>query len=99
VVGSFGVWLKWIAMVLLTLPLFAYFLRQQKRKLQSLLVVFLDDLAKGLKLIKVSADQIVLAPTTPLKSPQLRVELVKPLALENVVQPQTDTDKNKTRSS
>ncbi len=99
VVGSFGVWLKWIAMVLLTLPLFAYFLRHQKRKVQSLLVVFLDDLAKGLKLIKVSADQIVLAPTTPLKSPQLRVELVKPLALENVVQPQTDTDKNKTRSS
>jgi hypothetical protein len=55
VVGSFGDWLKWIAIVLLTLPLFAYFQHYQKRKLQSLLITFLDGLAKDIGLLKVKA--------------------------------------------
>jgi hypothetical protein len=78
VVGSFGGWLKWIGMVLLTLPLFAYFQHCQKRKLQSLLVAFLDELTKGLKLIKVSADQTITPPAATPKPPPMRVELVKP---------------------
>lgn len=56
VVGYFGGWLKWLALLLLTLPLFAYFLHRQKRNLQSLLVVFLDNLAKQLQLVKIPAD-------------------------------------------
>lgn len=56
VVGYFGGWLKWLALLLLTLPLFAYFLHRQKRNLQSLLVVFLDDLAKQWQLIKIPSD-------------------------------------------
>jgi hypothetical protein len=76
VVGSFGDWLKWIAMVLLTLPLFAFFLRHQKRKLQSMLVVFLDDLAKGLNLIKVSTEQKISPAVAPKPAP-MRVELAK----------------------
>ena len=88
VVGSFGGWLKWIAMVLLTLPLFAFFLRHQKRKLQSMLMVFLDDLAKGLNLIKVSTEQntspVVAVPPKPAP---MRVELVKPEdAVANIVE-------------
>jgi hypothetical protein len=83
VVGSFGGWLNWIAMVLLTLPLFAYFQHCQKRKLQSLLVAFLDELAKGLKLIKVSADQNITPPAATPKPPPMRVELVKPANSES----------------
>lgn len=56
VVGFFGGWLKWLALLLLTLPLFAYFLHRQKRNLQSLLVAFLDDLAKQWRLIKIPSD-------------------------------------------
>ena len=56
VVGFFGGWQKWLVLLLLTLPLFAYFLARQKRNLQSLVIVFLDDLAKEWKLIKVPAD-------------------------------------------
>jgi len=52
VVGYFG---GWSALLLLTLPLFAFFLHRQKRSLQSQLIVFLDGLAKELKLVKMSA--------------------------------------------
>ena len=56
VVGYFGGWQKWLVLLLLTLPLFAYFLSWQKRNLQSLVIVLLDDLATEWKLIKVPAD-------------------------------------------
>jgi len=56
VVGYFGGWHKWLALLLLTLPLFAYFLHRQKRNLQSLLIVFLDELAKQLQLIRIPSD-------------------------------------------
>jgi len=56
VVGFFGGWQKWFALLLLTLPLFAYFLARQKRNLQSLVIVFLDDLSKEWKLIKIPSD-------------------------------------------
>jgi hypothetical protein len=54
--GFFGVWWHWLALALLTLPAFAWFLWQQKRKLQSLVIVFLNELAKELKLIKVPSE-------------------------------------------
>jgi GT2 family glycosyltransferase len=56
VVGFFGGWQNWLALLLLTLPLFAYFLWRQTRNLQSLVIVFLDDLAKEWKLIKIPSD-------------------------------------------
>ena len=77
VVGSLGGWLRWIAMVLLTLPLFAYFQSCQKRNLQSLLVAFLDDLAKRLNLIKVTAEQNLSPSVATPKPAPMRVELVK----------------------
>ena len=52
-------------------------LRSQKRKLQSLLIAFLDDLAKRLNLIKVTAEQNISLPTDPPKPAPMRVELVK----------------------
>jgi GT2 family glycosyltransferase len=42
----------WLWLMLLTLPLFAWFIRREKRALQSSLVVFLDHLAKEWKLTK-----------------------------------------------
>lgn len=80
VVGLSGGWQKWLVLLLLSLPLFAYYLSREKRKLQSLVVVFLDELAKELKLIKVLRDQKIIpvpaaAPMT--KSGAMRVELPK----------------------
>jgi cellulose synthase/poly-beta-1,6-N-acetylglucosamine synthase-like glycosyltransferase len=51
--GFFGTWWHWLPLLVLTLPAFAYFLWWQKRKLQSLVIVFLDELAKELNLAKV----------------------------------------------
>jgi hypothetical protein len=43
----------WLWLLLLTLPLFGWFLRREQRNLQSLIAVFLDDLAKEWHLTKV----------------------------------------------
>ena len=55
VIGFFFNWWTGLALVLFTLGVFAYFLHRQKRHLQSLVIVFLDELAKGMKLLKVPA--------------------------------------------
>jgi GT2 family glycosyltransferase len=58
--------LPWVWSLLLTLPLFGWFLRRQQRNLQSMIVVFLDDLAGEWHLTKVlteNAGQPVAEPT------------------------------------
>ncbi len=50
VLGFVKGWTPWL--LLLSLPLFAWFLRRQARKLQSLIAVFLEDVAKDWKLVK-----------------------------------------------
>jgi hypothetical protein len=45
--------LPWLWALLLTLPLFVWFIRRQQRNLQSIMVVFLDELAKEWRLAKV----------------------------------------------
>jgi GT2 family glycosyltransferase len=76
VVGFFG---GWSALLLLTLPLFVYFAHRQKRSLQSQLIVFLDGLAKELKLIRIPANQTPNTPpgtaTTAGRPAPIRVEL------------------------
>jgi len=57
VLGFIGPSVRWLWLLLLTLPLFAWFLQREKRNLQSVLVVFLDELAKESKLNKVGAQQ------------------------------------------
>ncbi|MEK7706531.1 MAG: glycosyltransferase, partial [Verrucomicrobiota bacterium] len=57
VMGFFGGWRNWLGLSLLTLPAFVYFLSRQKRNLQSLVTVFLDDLAKQWNLIKVPSEE------------------------------------------
>ncbi|HSU55658.1 MAG TPA: glycosyltransferase, partial [Candidatus Dormibacteraeota bacterium] len=54
VLGFVGTLLPWLWLLLLTLPLFIWFLRREQRSLQSMLVVFLDELAKEWKLLKVN---------------------------------------------
>ena len=51
--GLVGPRLPWLWLLLLTLPLFVWFVRRQQRNLQSMIVVFLDDLAKEWRLTKV----------------------------------------------
>jgi hypothetical protein len=43
-------------LLLLTLPLFAWFLRREQRNLQSMIAVFLDELAKEWHLTKVQPE-------------------------------------------
>jgi hypothetical protein len=58
-VGFVGSLLPPLWLLLLSLPLFAWFLAREKRRLQSLLIVFLDELAKELNLIKARTDDEV----------------------------------------
>jgi GT2 family glycosyltransferase len=53
VLGFVGSWIPWLWALLLTLPLFAWFLRREQRNLQALVTVFLDELAKDWKLVKI----------------------------------------------
>ncbi|TAL01170.1 MAG: glycosyltransferase [Verrucomicrobia bacterium] len=56
VTSYFSNWLNWLGLLLLTLPALAYFLHRQKRKQQSLVVVFLDQLAEKWRMIKITAE-------------------------------------------
>ena len=72
VIGFFSSWLGWLGLLLLTLPAFAYFLSRQTRSLQSLVIVFLDELAQELKLIKVGGQSF---PSQPARPGPIRVKL------------------------
>lgn len=50
--GLVGSWWRWLWLLLLSVPLFAWFLHRQGRSLQSMIVVFLDQLAKDFELTK-----------------------------------------------
>jgi GT2 family glycosyltransferase len=52
ILGIVGGWLPWLWLLLLTLPLMAWFLRGEQRTLQSMIAVFLDELAKEWKMTK-----------------------------------------------
>jgi len=69
VIGFFFSWLNGLGLLLLTLPVFAYFLSRQKRNLQSLLIVFLDELAKEWRLLKFreTTQEIPRVETRPIK--------------------------------
>ena len=68
--GFVGAWLPWLWLILITLPLFVWFLRREQRNLQSMITVFLDELAKTWKMTKVQpeADQKQPKPAEPLPS-------------------------------
>jgi hypothetical protein len=53
VIGFAGRWNPWLWSFLLTMPLLAWLLTREKQKLQSMMVVFLDEVAKGWKMLKV----------------------------------------------
>jgi hypothetical protein len=75
VMGFFEGWRNWLGLSLLTLPAFVYFLSRQKRNLQSLVIVFLDDLVKQWRLIKIPAGE---AEKPAEKPAPMRVQLDKP---------------------
>jgi hypothetical protein len=58
VAGLVGTRWPWIWLVLLSLPLFAWFLHRQGRNLQSMIIVFLDQMAKSLNLTKLRPDTV-----------------------------------------
>ena len=53
--GFAGPTRPWLWLLLLTLPLFAWFIHREQRNLQSMIAVFLDDLAAEWNLAKVAA--------------------------------------------
>ena len=54
--GFLGRRWPWLWLLLLSLPLFAWFMHRQGRSLQSTIIVFLDQLAKDLNLSKLQRD-------------------------------------------
>jgi len=67
--GFVGPRLPWLWWLLLTLPLFAWFLRCQQRNLRSLIAVFLDELAKEWGLTRVPAPDAHQSPAAPPRGP------------------------------
>ena len=53
ILGFLGDYSRWLWLLLLTLPLLAWFLRREERTLQSTIAIFLDDFAKSWKLTKI----------------------------------------------
>ncbi len=53
ILGLVGKWLPWLWCLVVSMPLLAWFLVREERNLQSLMVVFLDEVAKEWKLTKV----------------------------------------------
>ena len=70
VIGFFFNWLNGLGLLLLTLTAFVWFLRRQKRSLQSLVIVFLDELAKEGRLLKFreTTQEIPRVETRPIKT-------------------------------
>jgi glycosyltransferase involved in cell wall biosynthesis len=56
IIGLVGKWLPSLRLLLLSVPLFAWFLVREKRGLQSLMVVLLDEVAKQWQMLKVPAE-------------------------------------------
>ena len=56
IIGLAGFHRVWPWFLLLSLPLFAWFVTRERRKLQSVVTVFLDELAKGQGLVKFNPD-------------------------------------------
>ena len=60
-IGVMGFQRAWPWFILLTLPVFGWFVMRERRKLQSVVTVFLDQLAKERGLTKIHADTAALA--------------------------------------
>jgi GT2 family glycosyltransferase len=69
--GVFGKEFKWLWLLPLVLPLFAWFLHREQRNLQSMFVIFLDDLAKSLGMTRYDPAP---NPPTPAPAPPDRKE-------------------------
>lgn len=54
VIGAVGKWLPWLRLMLLSVVIFAWFLVWEKRNLQSLIAVLLDEVAQKWKMVKIS---------------------------------------------
>jgi O-antigen biosynthesis protein len=57
IIAIVGRWFPWVGLIALTVPLFVWFLRREKRALQSLTIVFLDETAKKWDLKKIPTEQ------------------------------------------
>jgi glycosyltransferase involved in cell wall biosynthesis len=82
VLGFFEPALPWLWLILLTLPAAWWFLRRQERRLQSILAIFLDELAEELGLQKLTSDASPQSPAMFEDKPadareRIRVELPK----------------------
>ncbi len=81
VLGFFGPALPWLWLLLFTLPGVWWLLRREKRRLQSILAIFLDELAAELGLLKLDTDTppqtVGDAARPPAARERIRVELPK----------------------
>jgi hypothetical protein len=80
-IGFLGRSNEWLWMLLLSLPLLGWLVAQQERSLQSLIAVFLDDLAQAHGMIKVKMPE------------DGKSSIPKPVADRPVRRPQRDPDR------
>lgn len=78
VLGVLGPARPWLWLALLSLPLVAWFLISQERKLQSVIVVFLDAIARDWNLVKVEP-QPASPPPPPAQRPASPLRETKPI--------------------
>jgi GT2 family glycosyltransferase len=87
VLGIFGARWPWLWLLLLSLPLLGWLLHRQGRNLQSMLVVFLDQLAKDSNLIKLRPDTAVQSRNPPAARPDFTQTSLRENSPEASVQP------------
>jgi len=81
VLGLFGAKWPWLWLLLLSMPFAGWLLHRQGRNLQSMMVVFLDQLAKDSGLIKLQPDSVLQTQTPAATRPHL---IEKNLSRENI---------------
>jgi GT2 family glycosyltransferase len=80
VLGFVGAWLPWLWLLLLTLPLFAWFLQREQRNLQALVVVFLDQLAKDWNLHKITPSPATTSAKSAAEKPDPKSPFMGPVS-------------------
>ena len=81
ILGVIGRWSHWLWLLLISVPLFGWFLHHQGRNLQSMIIVFLDQLAKDLNLTKMrpeSKSSTPVHPTAPSSTQEVRSAAATP---------------------
>jgi hypothetical protein len=69
-IGLVGPQLPWLWLILLTLPIFGWFIEQDQRDVQRLIALSLDELARGRKFLKITRNEKTNKPQVDSNNPR-----------------------------